>query len=314
MQKKSEVFFSFLHYLHYLCNEKTKKDIVATKKQKRQYTVFFIIVVALLAAVRLIFPGVAGTLHASADETLTADNGGDDHQASLVKWPTAAALNSFAKRSATVHTATESPAVALHAATESPVAAPKQVKKHSRKRFWNVNDYGKVFADSNHVQLEAARQWGVPPVRNRDDAEQRKSELVYMAASPYYNVAKLDASIPYLVPRAAILLDDIGRLFFDSLQARGYDICFMTVSSVLRTEEDVARLRRSNKNATEQSCHLYGTTFDINYNIYTTLGGSEVNDNRLKDVLADVLYDLHEQQRCYVKYEVQQPCFHITVK
>ena len=266
---------------------------MATKKQKRQYTVFFIIVVALLATVRLLFPGVAGTFYALPENRVPTDSNAVSKLTPVANWPAMAAL---------------------HPATDSPTAAPTLVKKHSKKRFWNVNDYGKVFADSNHVQLEAAHQWGVPPVKNRKDAEQRKSELVYMAVSPYYRVAKLDASIPYLVPRAAILLDDIGRLFFDSLQARGYNLHFLTVSSVLRSEDDVARLRLSNKNATEQSCHLYGTTFDINYNLYTTLGGSDVRDDHLKDVLADVLYDLHEQQRCYVKYEVRQPCFHITVR
>lgn len=55
---------------------------------------------------------------------------------------------------------------------------------------------------------------------NRIDAENRKKELVYMAASPYYDVKKLSNSIPYLVPRAAILLQDIGRNFMDSLQIK----------------------------------------------------------------------------------------------
>ena len=116
------------------------------------------------------------------------------------------------------------------------------------------------------------------------------------------------------MPRASVLLQDIGRLFFDSLQVKGLPLHRIVVSSVLRTEEDVARLRRSNHNATEQSCHLYGTTFDINYNIYSAVTSRETPSDKLKFVLSEVLNDLRKQGRCYIKYEVRQPCFHITVR
>ena len=179
-------------------------------------------------------------------------------------------------------------------------------------------DYAVAFNDSNHVQLVAAQQWGVPPVKDREDAEQRKQELVYMACSPYYDMAHLDASIPYLVPHAAILLQDIGMAFTDSLLVRNMPLYRMVVSSVLRSEADVVRLRRTNKNATEQSCHLYGTTFDINYTVFKPVGTAREVDAemeiRLKNILGQVLYDLRSQDRCYVKYERVQPCFHITVR
>ena len=179
----------------------------------------------------------------------------------------------------------------------------------------SVPGYAETFPDSNHVQLLAAEQWGVKPVRDRDDAEQRKDELVFMALSPYYSMAHLDSSIPYLVPRAAILLEDIGRTFFDSLQVKGLPLHRMVVSSVLRTEADVRKLKQSNKNATERSCHLYGTTFDINYNQYTPVVSSHTTtDDKLKYVLSEVLRDMRQQGRCYIKYEVHQPCFHITVR
>nr|MCR5158787.1 DUF5715 family protein [Prevotella sp.] len=179
----------------------------------------------------------------------------------------------------------------------------------------SVPGYAKTFPDSNHVQIKAAQQWGVSPVKNRADAEERKDEVVFMGSSPYYAVAHLDASIPYLVPRAAILLQDIGRTFLDSLQVKGLPLHLMVVSSVLRTEQDVARLRQRNKNATEQSCHLYGTTFDINYNVYKPVNPArEIPGDKLKFVLSEVLRDLREEGRCYVKYEVLEPCFHITVR
>ncbi|MBO4820030.1 MAG: hypothetical protein J5548_01000 [Prevotella sp.] len=183
-----------------------------------------------------------------------------------------------------------------------------------------VYSYSKTFPDSNEVQLETAKRLGVNVVRDRKEAEARKDELVYIAASPYYQVDKLKNSIPYLIPRASVLLNDIGRNFFDSLYVKGIPLHKMVVSSVLRSQQDLDNLRKKNHNASENSCHLHGTTFDIAYNRYVTVqdpdGPSrrEVANDTLKWVLSEVLRDLRTQQRCYVKYEVKQGCFHITTR
>ena len=77
----------------------------------------------------------------------------------------------------------------------------------------------------------------------------------------------------------------------------------------------------NNGNATENSCHLYGTTFDICYNRYITIQDPEgpkrrqVRNDTLKWVLSEVLRDMRlKEQRCYIKYEVKQGCFHMTVR
>lgn len=195
---------------------------------------------------------------------------------------------------------------------------PSEPSKYHR--LLSVPNYKEAFPDTNALQLTAAHQWGVPPVKDREDAEQRKRELVYMAASPYYSVDPLNQSIPYLVPRAAILLEDIGRAFFDSLQVKGVPLHRFIVTSVLRTQADVVRLRNFNRNATENSCHLYGTTLDIAYNRYKTVQDPDglprrrVQDDTLKWVLSEVLRDMRQNGRCYVKYEVKQGCFHLTVR
>ena len=184
----------------------------------------------------------------------------------------------------------------------------------------SVPSYTEAFPDTNAVQLVAAQKWGVSPVKNREDAESRKRELVYIGSNPYFHVDPLYSSIPYLVPRAAVLLQDIGQAFFDSLYVKGVPMHKLIVTSVLRSEEDVVKLRRRNGNATEKSCHLYGTTFDICYNRYRTVenpnGPSRrmVRNDTLKWVLSEVLRDMREQKRCYIKYEVKQGCFHMTVR
>ena len=184
-------------------------------------------------------------------------------------------------------------------------------KRHHR--IWGVNSYKVSFPDSQSVQILAAEKWGVKPVKNRQDAEKRKQELVYVGASPYYHVDRLSSSIPYLVPRAAMLLQDIGQAFYDSLYQKGVPMQQLIVTSVLRSMDDVSKLQRHNGNATDNSCHLYGTTVDICYNRYNAIE-RPVRDDTLKYILSEVLRDKRQEGRCYIKYEVKQGCFHLTVR
>ena len=203
---------------------------------------------------------------------------------------------------------------------QMPLSADYLATGQQPHRIKSVPSFQKAFPDNNDVQLAAARRWGVKPVKDRQDAETRKNELVYMGCSPYYYIDPLQSSIPYLVPRAAILLQDIGQAFFDSLQVKGIPMHRFIVTSVLRSQADVLKLRRSNGNATENSCHLYGTTFDIAYNRYKVVEDPEgphrrvVRDDTLKYVLSEVLNDMRRQDRCYIKYEIKQGCFHMTVR
>ena len=169
----------------------------------------------------------------------------------------------------------------------------------------SVHSYQECFPDVQDVQIMAARRWGVRPVLNREQAEHRKSELVYVGSNPYYVMDRgMSHSIPYLVPRAALLLQDIGSNYLDSLAIKGVPLHRIIVTSVLRTEEDVARLLSRNGNASDQSCHRFGTTFDICYNRYNTVSPPgerrrAVTNDTLKYVLSEVLRDLRQQQRCY---------------
>lgn len=203
---------------------------------------------------------------------------------------------------------------------DSPVSMPKgdSPRYHPIR---SVPSYNAAFPDVQDVQIVAAMKWGVRPVKNRRQAEERKSELVYIGSNPFYDIdPAMQSSIPYLVPRASDLLYDIGRNFLDSLYVKGVPLHKIIVSSVLRTEDDVARLLRRNGNASEQSCHRFGTTFDICYNRYTTVsapGGPQrraVQNDTLKWVLSEVLRDVRQEGRCYIKHEVKQGCFHITVR
>lgn len=203
--------------------------------------------------------------------------------------------------------------------TESSTSSlPPDTRTHHK--IFSVPDYDKAFPDSQSVQIVAAQKYGVKPVKDDKDAENRKDELVYIGSSPWYHVDRLSSSSPYLVPRAAVLLQDIGRAFYDSLDAKGVPLHKIITTSVLRTKANVQKLRTRNINATENSCHLYGTTMDICYNRYKTVQDPkgpkrrEVTNDTLKWILCEVLRDMRQQGRCYVKYEKKQGCFHLTTR
>lgn len=190
-----------------------------------------------------------------------------------------------------------------------------------KNRIYSVYSFRRTFPDLQDVQVVSARKWGVSPVRDRKEAEHRKDELVYIGSNPYYVIdERMNRSIPYLVPRASELLQRISRNFLDSLAIKDIPLHLLIVTSVLRTDEDVQKLRRYNSNASAESCHRYGTTFDIAYNRYVTVQHPDsvlrrsVRSDSLKWVLSEVLRDIREEKLCFVKYEVRQGCFHITVR
>lgn len=126
---------------------------------------------------------------------------------------------------------------------------------------------------------------------------------------------QMTQSLPLLVPRAARLVGHIAKSFRDSLVVKGYTPYDLVVTSGLRSEEDLANLRKRNRNASAKSCHRYGTTFDISYvRFYDVQAGMEVSESKLKDILAEVLWEYRQRELCYVKYERRQACFHITAR
>lgn len=171
-----------------------------------------------------------------------------------------------------------------------------------------------VFNDSNRYQYAHAVYLGIDPIHDIGDSYNTNRPLVKITDSQYYKLDSLTHSMPYLVPEAAKLLNDIGRNFRDSLKRQGIPLCRLRITSLLRTKASVKRLRRVNRNATDSSTHQFATTFDLAYNnFFATAGDEKVTNPHYREVLGEVLYDLRARNRCMVKYERKSPCFHITV-
>lgn len=172
-----------------------------------------------------------------------------------------------------------------------------------------------IFRDTNDLQLTAARAIGIEPLRGIKGAYDNRRSVVKVYTCDDYLVADLRYSMPYLVPKAAKLLGDIGKAFRDTVKARGGKEYRIKVTSLMRSSYSVSRLKRRNRAATENSCHLYGTTFDISWTNFDCRDSSYVVSlEDLKNILAEVVYDKREQGRCYAIFERKRGCFHITAR
>lgn len=194
---------------------------------------------------------------------------------------------------------------------DTPILSQDQVQKltHPGSHAYNYVGEFNNFCDSNPVHMDAAQALGIEPLTDTRSIWQMRRPIVRIGSCDEYHLDELTHSRPFLVPEAASLLDDIGRNF-TAQAGPGYQII---VTSVLRTPADVDRLKRQNRNASSNSAHRYGTTFDISYARFLTPGGIQ-DSPKLEQTLANTLRDLRQQGRLWVVKERKQRCFHVTTR
>lgn len=201
-------------------------------------------------------------------------------------------------------------AVLCSCSSKPTVPEPKEIKLNYFGRFT------RTFNDLNDKHLTAAQNIGIGPIGSREEAENLgRRKLREIESCKWYTIDTLTHSIPFLVPEAEELLENIGKSFIDTLENRGVTGYKIVVTSVLRAESDVKKLRKRNGNASSNSAHRYATTFDIAYNRFERTDEKyEVPIEQIKHVLAEVLLNLRKEDKCYIKYEVKQGCFHVTAR
>lgn len=180
----------------------------------------------------------------------------------------------------------------------------------------NTLNYSRQFDDLNDIQLEAAMKNGLQHPETIADPS-ACTQLYRIKDNDFFRIDSMTFAKPYLIPEAYMLLQYIGERFHELLDENYPDNRHhyrLIVTSALRSQQDVDRLRLRNRNATENSCHRYGTTFDISYIRFEADRNVDVNELFLKNILATALYELRYEGLCYVKYERGQSCFHITVR
>ena len=175
--------------------------------------------------------------------------------------------------------------------------------------------YSRQFNIPNATHLEAAQAVGIRPCANEEELRKQKARMRKIRTCHNYMVDELEHSLPYLTTNAAEELNRIGEGFADILERNGCPHYRFIVTSVTRTDASVRNLQRSgNINATSNSAHRYGTTFDITYRRFDKNDRSAdyMTEDNLKLALGQVLLNEQRAGRIYVKYEYKQACFHIT--
>ena len=168
------------------------------------------------------------------------------------------------------------------------------LKLNEPRNIRGVVSYKRSFGDLNEKHLNVAQAIGIRVLSSREEAEKMKEQLQPITTNELYAV--------------------------DSLTAKGLNPNKIIVTSVLRTQDDVKRLRRRNGNASPNSAHFYGTTFDVSWKRFQKIEDEDgrplqdVSADTLKLVLSEVLRDLRKADKCYIKYELKQGCFHITTR
>lgn len=174
----------------------------------------------------------------------------------------------------------------------------------------------KTFADKPESHMAAAQKFGLKAIPlTRTDVNPER--LVKIETCDLYEVDKLTHSIPYLTKGAAEELKVIAMNFQRILSEHNFPKYKIVITSVLRTQEDAKKLRKSgNVNASTNSAHCFASTFDISYVHYEKADDDRrmMDNYELKKVLAEALLKEKEAGNIYVKYERKQPCFHTTAR
>lgn len=196
---------------------------------------------------------------------------------------------------------------------------------------------------SNAANVRVARELGVRPANEAElRAALEEGRLVRLEDSTEHWVLRRGIQ-PYVTPDTYALLERLSAAFQDRLREMGLPPFRFEISSVLRTAEAQARLRRTNPNAAAgTSSHEFGTTVDIVYEAYPapaelpegivpgTAASAEEEaalelvartfmermaarkSRELQKILGEVMLDAQSRGEVLVTLERQQPVYHIT--
>jgi hypothetical protein len=183
---------------------------------------------------------------------------------------------------------------------------------------YRQRDYSRKLNDRIIDYSTEAKRKGI--VVCKDDSELKKrisdGKLVRVRSRKKYIVEVMTFSSPYITPDSKRLLDEISMRFREKTSQKGLRGARFIVTSMTRKSESVKRLRKFNRNASENSPHLYGNAFDISYKRFVVRKWILTNCDQkyLKEALAEVIWQLRQEKKCWATYEKGQSCFHVVAR
>lgn len=163
-----------------------------------------------------------------------------------------------------------------------------------------------------------SRLTGIEKCSDANDIGKRISsrQLFRVRSGRLYKVENMEYSYPYLTRDSKKLLDEIGKRFKKKVKRDGLMWSRFVITSMTRTSEKVKGLGKSNTNASDNSPHLNGNAFDISYARFSfrKLYITECDKWYMKEALAEVIWQLKEEKKCWTTYERNQGCFHVVLR
>lgn len=151
-----------------------------------------------------------------------------------------------------------------------------------------------------------------------DEGDIRKrvftGQLSRITGGRLYKIENMKYSHPYLTRESKKLLNTIARRFRKKVRRDGLMGSKFTITSMTRTAENIKDLGKVNTNSSENSPHLNGNAFDISYSrfLFRKLYVTECDKWYMKEALAEVIWQLRKEKKCWATYERKQGCFHVV--
>ena len=181
---------------------------------------------------------------------------------------------------------------------------------------YKQKDFSRKLNDRIVDYSAAAKLRGISICKDENELKRRISDgkLVKVNSSNSYVVEKMTFSYPCITGDSKILLDEIAKRLREKSSQKGLNGVKFYITSMTRKTDNVKSLRRFNGNASANSPHLYGNAFDISYKRFIARKWVLTNCDKkfLKEALAEVIWQLRAENRCWATYEKMQNCFHVV--
>ena len=159
---------------------------------------------------------------------------------------------------------------------------------------------------------------GIKKCKDEKDILERVSQgkLFKIKNGDGFIVEEMSHSYPYLTKDGQDLLEEIGTRFLEKVSGTRLKGSRFKITSMTRTTDKLKSLREINSNTSPNSPHLYGNAIDISYIRFASRKFflTYCDKNYLKEALAEVIWQLREEKKCWATYEVKQSCFHVVAR
>jgi hypothetical protein len=166
--------------------------------------------------------------------------------------------------------------------------------------------------------IESSILRGIKKCKDEQEILERVSagKLIEIQNGNSFIIGEMSHSYPYLTENGQELLTEIGKRFHDKISETRLRGSKIRITSLTRTTDKLRDLRQVNSNTSMNSPHLYGNAIDLSYIRFTTrkLFLTYCDKRYLKEALAEVIWQLREENRCWATYETKQNCFHVVAR